>query len=157
MAKNKDKSTFPTLASIASQFGMHRNTVSGWFSSPNAPKKGPQGYDFDQVTAWVHECAGRENTLAKVSPEFGAAKLAEILERVRRLKLANDAREKTLILRSEFERELREMADAVTGVLTQGPQRLAPVVAGLSAIEVERHLVAWIDEAIGKLSRGESK
>ena len=77
-------------------------------------------------------------------------------EEVRKLRRANDVTEGKLILKTEFERELNEMAQAVQGVLLQGPQRLAPILAGLPATEIERHLIAWVDESIGKLSRGEA-
>jgi hypothetical protein len=149
-----NKSTFPTLSSISSKFGFHRNTVSKWFAYPDAPKKGPHGYDFNEVSDWVKVCAERESTQSKSSPAMAQAKLSEVLERVRRLKVQNDIKEGLLIEKAQLQREVREMADAVQGVLYQLPGRCAVDLAGRTPAEIELRLTVAIDEAVMALTHG---
>jgi hypothetical protein len=86
----KQKKSLKTLVAISQEFNLHRNTVSKWFSRPDAPKRKRDGYGFAEVTAFIETCAKTETTISKGNPKMAEAKLTEVLERIRRLKIAND-------------------------------------------------------------------
>lgn len=78
-------------------------------------------------------------------------------EEIRKLKRSNDVAEAKLILKTELEREIREMANAAQGVLYSQIDSLAVSTAGQTAARNHALITAWVDEAVGKLSRGETK
>lgn len=78
-------------------------------------------------------------------------------EKFRREKRANDIADKKLMPIAERDAEIRDMANAVQGVLNQLPGRFATELAGRTPADIESRSRIMIDEAIAKLSRGESQ
>ena len=137
-------------ADIAKEFNFHRNTITKWFSRPGAPQPGPKGYDPEEVGRFINECSASEKSMAKASPRMRELKENEVHERVRKLKLANDAKEKLLIPMAERDAEIREMAAEIQRVLYQIPDR-APELSGLSTADVSNRVRKMIDEAVRTL------
>ena len=154
MAKNKSK--FPNLAAIAREFKFHRNTVGAWFKSPDAPKRGPDGFDFEAVVEWVKVCSQKEKSHAKTNPAMASAKLEEVLERVRKLRRLNDEAERRVIPLIELEQQVRSMASAVQNVLTQLPSRAALELAGQSPNVIDAKLKGFVHEILFALHHGGS-
>lgn len=142
-----------TKNDIAKEFGFHRNTITKWFSRPGAPKAGPKGYDLEEVGRYIAECSAKESSMAKASPKMRELKEQEIAERIRKLRLANDSKERTLIPRSEHEAQLREMATECQRILYTIPT-MAPELSGLPVVEIERRLTARLDDALRTIVAG---
>jgi hypothetical protein len=106
-----------TLVAIAQHFQLHRNTVSKWFAKPDAPKRGPDGYDFAQVAEWVKTCAQTEVSMSKTSMPMATAKLNEVLERVRKLSIANDLACRALVKRIDVANALGKVCARAKNIL----------------------------------------
>lgn len=109
--------------------------------------------DWKQLKKW---CAANPDKL-KIAGDNLSLKDQKLNEEVRKLRRANDVAEEKLIPASLFETEIRDMANAVQGVLNQLPGRFATELAGRTPADIESRSRLMIDEAISKLSRGESK
>lgn len=108
--------------------------------------------DWKELKDW---CAQNAEAL-KVSGENLSLKDQKLNEEVRKLRRANDVSEGKLVARAVFETEIRDMANAVQGVLNQLPGRFATELAGRTPADIEIRSRVMVDEAIAKLSRGES-
>lgn len=78
-------------------------------------------------------------------------------EEVRKLRFANDIKEGKFILASVMQAEIKQMADAVQGVLYPRIDSLAVDTAGQTASHNHGLITRWVDDAVSKLSRGEMK
>jgi hypothetical protein len=147
-----------TLDEIADKFDYHRNTVGKWFARPDAPKKGKGGFDFDEVAEFVKARAleGKEKSAAKADPGVANLKVAELEEKIRKLKIANDAADKKLIPITSLHFEISEMASEVQKRMYAIPPR-APELAGLSVPDIEAKLTAWMDEIVAALGNDRTK
>lgn len=111
--------------------------------------------DWKKAKAWFAIPENSER--AKISGDNLSLKDQKLNEEVRKLRRSNDVAEGKLILASVFESEIRDMANAVQGVLNQMPGRFATELAGRTPSEIEIRSRIVVDEAIGKLSRGEAR
>lgn len=109
--------------------------------------------DIEKAKAFFKENSER----LKVTGENLPLKDQKLNEEIRRLKRNNDRDDKILMPTAEHEAEIREMANAAQGVLYSQIDSLAVSTAGQTAARNHSLLTAWVDEAVGKLSRGESK
>lgn len=107
--------------------------------------------DWKELKAW---CAVNSDKLA-IQGDNLSLKDQKLNEEVRKLRRSNDVAEEKLIAKALFETEIRMMAEACQGVLYGGIDSLAVATAGQTATANHSLLTAWVDEAVGKLSRGE--
>jgi hypothetical protein len=111
--------------------------------------------DWKKAKAWF---AIPENAeMVTIQGDNLSLKDQKLNEEVRKLRRSNDVAEEKLIAKAMFETEIRMMAEACQGVLYGGIDSLAVATAGQTATANHSLLMAWVDEAVGKLSRGESK
>ena len=111
--------------------------------------------DWQKAKDWF---AVPENTeRVSVKGDNLSLKDQKLNEEVRRLRRNNDRDDKILMPRSEHEAEIRQMAEAAQGVLYSRIDSLSVATAGQPAVHNHALITAWVDEAVGKLSRGETK
>jgi hypothetical protein len=108
--------------------------------------------DWRELKKW---CAANAEQL-QITGDNLSLKDQKLNEEVRKLRRANDVAEGKLIAVATFEGEIRDMANAVQGVLNQLPSRFATELAGRTPPDIEQRSRVMIDEAIAKLSRGEA-
>jgi hypothetical protein len=102
---------------------------------------------------WLRENADR----LKVTGDQLSLKDQKLNEEVRRLRRNNDEEEGIRMLRADHEAEIRTMAEAVQGVLYSRIDNLSVETAGGTATQNHAKITAWVDEAVGKLSRAERR
>jgi hypothetical protein len=109
--------------------------------------------DWKKAKAWfaIPENAER----VTITGDNLSLKDQKLNEEVRRLRRNNDRDDKILMQRSEHESEIRQMAEAAMGVLYPRIDSLSVATAGQPAVKNHALITAWVDEAVGKLSRGE--
>lgn len=79
------------------------------------------------------------------------------VEEIRKLRRNNDRDDGKLMPIVDHQKEIREMAEAVQGVLYGNIDSLSVSTAGQTAVKNHELLTKWADEAVGKLSKGENK
>lgn len=109
--------------------------------------------DWKELKEWCKDNADK----LTISGSDLSLKDQKTNEEVRKLRRVNDVADEKLMLVAAHQSEIREMANAAMGVLYPRIDALAVATAGQTAVYNHAILTAWVDEAVGKLSRGESK
>lgn len=141
-----------SISELATNYNCDRATVRRHLSAiglePLAHDRTGKFYDRELANEALSVALGSGKKA--VSKELRESKLKE---EIRKLRLANDTKERTLILRAEHESEIREMSSEVQKQLYAIPPR-APELAGLPVAEIEAKLTEMVDAAVRNLADG---
>ena len=145
----------PKKIDLAKAVGLSRPQLDQYLAKPGAPKEQDGGWDLDAVLKFILEKTKVSSVAANIDDDFDKLRRWDVYERARKTKIANDAKEKTLISRADHDAEISSQAKACQRILYQLPSRMAPLLSGLGPIEIEAKLNAAIDEAVREI--GETK
>ena len=144
-----------TFRAVAEANGVHRNLVGRLWKLPGAPQKNSDGtFDPSACREFILANSTSERLLTAADPRLRALKAAEIRERTRKLKIHNDAKTETLMLRADHNAIIAGMVSECQRVLEALPQKMAPEVVGLTVPEAEIRLRHAIHESILALKTG---
>lgn len=105
--------------------------------------------DIKALESWIAK--NPEKVQSSGDADSLPLKEQKIREEVRKLKIGNDTKEGRLILKSDRDAEISQMASECQRVLYSIPPR-APELAGLTVAEIESKLRSWLDDAVKTLA-----
>jgi hypothetical protein len=83
--KMKSKNIIRTKLALAQRLTISRNTLDAYLCRPGAPQRGADGWNVEEVAAFIAVNARAESTASKTSDSIGQAKLREISLRCERM------------------------------------------------------------------------
>lgn len=149
---------------LAATLGVSRMTIHAW-RQQGAPPPRPNGeYEIAAWRKWIVENGRNEAPTSKPDSRRDSAAKAKLKATARRLQLQNEKLETEIgILKRKFlpadevERSVTELVVGARRVGEQMPAALAPQLAGLDVIAMEKRLRDWWDEFCEALHRGEAE
>lgn len=143
--------TSETKSKLAKAVGVSRPTLNRYLKQSGAPKRGPDGWNVEQVRRFILEHTRSGAVAASVDSDIASLRKWQVYESARKTKIFNDRAAKLTMPVVEAERIQAEQAAVAQKELNTIPQRLAPDLAGRTVVEIERLLKRAIGDAIGSL------
>ena len=116
---------------LARRLNIQRKTLDTYLNMADSPKAGPDGgYVYGEVLKFIEAAAKSDKTLSKSSPVIAELKRQELVEKIRKLRLANDHQEGGFIAISKAE---TYVAEAISTVFAELQKREDPLVTELES------------------------
>jgi phage terminase Nu1 subunit (DNA packaging protein) len=151
-----DEEWASTNDALANALQVDRRQISRWLKREGRPlRDSRRGWRIAEWLAWVAENA-KPSLAGRIDHGLGSLQEWLTYEQARKHKLANDTKESRLILRTEHERIISKLIAEVSAVLQPLPDRLAPLVVGVSVPDAHAILQKEVDNCFWKLRHEEA-
>jgi phage terminase Nu1 subunit (DNA packaging protein) len=153
--KSRDSTTqtyAATYAEVAEFFGVHEQTIKNWAKKGMPPRLISGKYDLTAIKKWAIDQGLIAEDVGGYAIKIQREKYLH--ERAKRKERELDLEIKTgkHIKVEDAKREIQTMVQAVKMAVLAIPHKMAPLLEGLTAVQIQEQLEIAVDEVLRHLS-----